>query len=100
MTDPAADGLAALGVREAKKIRDTEIHAFAARAERLGPVVPRTDFLSLVEFPDEPVINEKQSGRLELAEWLVSPRNPLASRVIVNRIWSNPFWPGVGSQRR
>ena len=32
-------------------------------------------------------IPEKQSGRLQLAQWLVSPKNPLTARVMVNRIW-------------
>jgi hypothetical protein len=32
-------------------------------------------------------IPEKQSGRLQLAQWMVSPKNPLTARVMVNRIW-------------
>ena len=32
-------------------------------------------------------IPEKQSGRLQLAHWMVSPENPLTARVMVNRIW-------------
>ncbi|HWE04164.1 MAG TPA: PSD1 and planctomycete cytochrome C domain-containing protein [Tepidisphaeraceae bacterium] len=93
LTDPAADGHAALGMRDASKIRDTEIR-IRGEAERRGPVVPR-GFLSLCEFPNEPVVNTKQSGRLELAEWLISPNNPLASRVIVNRVWANLFGQGL-----
>ncbi len=32
-------------------------------------------------------IPENQSGRLQLARWLVSPNNPLTSRVMANRLW-------------
>ena len=35
------------------------------------------------------------SGRLELAQWLTSPENPLTARVKVNRIWSKLFGKGI-----
>jgi cytochrome c553 len=31
--------------------------------------------------------HHSQSGRLELAEWIASPGNPLTARVIANRVW-------------
>ncbi len=37
----------------------------------------------------------KQSGRLELADNLVAPDNPLVSRVMVNRIWHYVFGQGI-----
>src|SRR5256885_6305694 len=38
---------------------------------------------------------ENGSGRLELAEWLTDPKNPLLARVMVNRIWQHHFGRGI-----
>ena len=35
------------------------------------------------------------SGRLEFADWIVDPRNPLPSRVMANRIWLGHFGDGI-----
>src|SRR5690606_8859817 len=93
LTDPASIGEVALGVREAAVVGDTEIR-LRGEAEKLGPVVPR-GFLSLLEIPDARPVNPQQSGRLELAEWLTSPQNPLTQRVIVNRVWKHLFGRGL-----
>ncbi|HLQ43822.1 MAG TPA: DUF1553 domain-containing protein, partial [Planctomycetaceae bacterium] len=54
-----------------------------------GPKVLR-QFLSLVAGPDrKPFAN--RSGRLELAQAIASPTNPLTARVIVNRVWMLHF---------
>jgi hypothetical protein len=62
---------------------------------RLGDVVPRGLFQSQVPW-QAPA--EHSSGRWELAQSLIDPKNPLVSRVIVNRIWHHLMGRGlVGS---
>jgi hypothetical protein len=95
LTDPKSRGYVAHGVREARRIADTEVR-IRGEAERLGPVAPR-GFLTAFALPDAPKIGEAQSGRLELAQWLTSPRNPLTPRVIVNRVWAHLFGQGIVS---
>ncbi len=57
-----------------------------------GPVVPRRFLAVLSSDPPRPF--RQGSGRLELAQALVREGAPLASRVIVNRVWKHHF--GVG----
>ena len=85
----------AMGLREAAKVGDTEIR-IRGEAEQLGPVVPR-GFLTAFEVPGAAPVNPKQSGRLELAEWLTNEKNPLISRVFVNRVWKHLFGEGIVS---
>ncbi len=54
-----------------------------------GPKVPR-QFLAVIAGSDrKPFTN--RSGRLELAQAIASPTNPLTARVIVNRVWMHHF---------
>ena len=61
--------------------------------ERKGDLAPRK-FLSILS-PEEPLLLNSQSGRADLAEAIVDPDNPLAARVIVNRIWRKLMGQGL-----
>ena len=61
--------------------------------KRLGEEVPR-GFLQVLggqALPKETT----GSGRLELAQWITDPANPLTARVLVNRLWQQHFGRGL-----
>ena len=60
--------------------------------EKPGEEIPRR-WLEL--FGSQQVPADAESGRRQLAEWLVDPTNPLAARVMVNRIWQYHFGKGL-----
>ena len=63
-----------------------------ARYDRRGPIVPR-GFPKLLT--DEQASIASGSGRLELADWIASPRNPMTAKVMANRIWEHHFGQGI-----
>jgi hypothetical protein len=60
--------------------------------EKPGAVVPRR---WLEVLGGQPVSPQAGSGRRQLALWLTARENPLAARVIVNRIWQHHFGKGL-----
>ncbi|HEX4142889.1 MAG TPA: PSD1 and planctomycete cytochrome C domain-containing protein [Pirellulales bacterium] len=60
---------------------------------KVGPEVPR-QFLKILSGSDRQPF-QHGSGRLELAEAIANPNNPLTARVIVNRVWQHHFGQGL-----
>ena len=75
-------------VRELTPAKDIPIH-IRGNVHSLGEVAPRGFLTALgVDSNSSPQFDERASGRLPLARWLIDPRNPLTARVYVNRVWS------------
>lgn len=82
----------AYAVAEASKIEDVPVQLKGDPAKP-GEVVPR-GFLKVLNGGAVPR-EQKSSGRLQLADWIVSTNNPLTARVMVNRLWLYHFGKGL-----
>jgi mono/diheme cytochrome c family protein len=80
------------GLVESDKPANMRIH-LRGNAENLGDEVPRRFLTVLASSEPQPFTSG--SGRLELAQAIASPTNPLTSRVIVNRVWAHHFGVGI-----
>jgi hypothetical protein len=79
-------------VADGEKPKNERVH-IRGSADNLGEEVPRR-FLSVLA-KGEPAPFTAGSGRLELAEAIGRPDNPLTARVMVNRIWLHHFGHGL-----
>lgn len=59
-----------------------------------GAVVAR-GVPTFLESSPPVAVPASESGRRQLASWLCSPRHPLTSRVMVNRVWQHHFGKGL-----
>jgi cytochrome c553 len=82
----------AMGVVDAD-VADVAIHVRGSHLT-LGKTAPRGVPTVLVSR-QPPTIENKRSGRLELARWMTAAEHPLTSRVMVNRIWRWHFGQGL-----
>ena len=83
----------ALAISEQEQPSDSPIYR-RGDFQNLGEIVPR-GFLSAVPTATPYAIPPGVSGRLQLAQWLTDAKNPLTSRVLVNRIWHHLFGTGL-----
>jgi hypothetical protein len=79
--------------REFSFISDSAVYA-RGDVEKPGEKAPR-GFLNLLTHSTPPSIPSGSSGRLQLAEWITAPSNPLTGRVMVNRVWHWLFGEGI-----
>jgi hypothetical protein len=75
-----------------------------AVAPRVMRVLPRGNWLDdsgEIVAPDVPAsltslsLTERRANRLDLAQWMLTPQNPLVARVFVNRLWKMAFGQGI-----
>ena len=90
LTSPASPPRAMV-VADAPNPRNSPIFVRGEQGNR-GPIVPRR-FLEILAGPDRKTFT-RGSGRLDLANAIASPENPLTARVIVNRVWMHHFGQG------
>ncbi|MBX3733070.1 MAG: PSD1 domain-containing protein [Verrucomicrobiae bacterium] len=87
-----ARGPYAMGVRDLDPV-ESPIY-FRGDLSKPKEITPR-GFLRIVALQDAPAVPEDSSGRLEYAQWLTHPDNPLTARVAVNRAWQQLFGVGI-----
>jgi hypothetical protein len=81
----------AMAVRAASKPLDPHIF-IRGDFRQPGAAVPRRFLQALTSVDDRQYADD---GRLELAQAIASAKNPLAARVIVNRVWQHHFGQGL-----
>ena len=91
----SSSGAFAMGVREGK-VGDTPLY-IKGEVEKPGKVVPRglLQVATPISVSTAPAMPANASGRLQLAQWIASPDNPLTARVMANRIWHHLFGDGI-----
>ena len=87
---PAVDEVMAV---EDDKGRDLRVH-LRGNHLTLGPEAPRR-LPRILAGDTQLSLGSERSGRLEFAQWVTRPENPLTARVMANRIWAGHFGAGL-----
>jgi len=97
------------GLRAERSLLDsaiTRVVLTEATRPRVTRILPRANWMDETHEVVEPAIpaflgkletDGRRATRLDLANWLVSPTNPLTARAFVNRLWRQFF--GIGLSR-
>ena len=80
---------------KADKPVDLPIHIRGSHTNLASESLPRTTPAVFNANLPAARIEEQANGRLQLAEWITHPENPLTARVMVNRIWQQHFGSGL-----
>ncbi len=91
-SDGAADGPKTMGVGDGNVANAAIL--IRGEVDNRGETVPR-GVISVLTTGTPPTMPANSSGRLELAQWLAAPENPLTARVMVNRVWQHLFGEGL-----
>ena len=78
-----------LVMRERARPRPTFIHLGGDFTRKGAPVKPGVPAIL------HPLHAGRKPNRLDLAKWIVDPKNPLTARVTVNRLWQRYFGLGI-----
>lgn len=84
----------AMGVRDYEEPQDLPLFYRGDLSKPTDTVVPR-GFPRILALAGAPSIPTNASGRLQLAQWITDPENPLTARVEVNRVWQQLFGEGI-----
>jgi hypothetical protein len=91
MTDPGSPPCATV-LYDTTKPHDSPVF-IRGESENKGEMAPRR-FLEILSGPNRMPF-QMGSGRLELAQSIINPSNPLTPRVLVNRVWLHHFGQGI-----
>jgi len=88
-----ATGPVAMGVEEGT-VENSPVYLRGETDKSNG--IAERGFLTILDPQlKQPILETEQSGRMEYANWIASPDNPMTARVLANRIWQHLFGEGI-----